>query len=160
HKLGEDHFRGERFRDHPRPLKGCNDLLVLTQPEIIKSTHRAYLEAGADILETNTFNATSISLGGDYGLGEYIFEINKRAAEIARQVADEVTAKTPEKPRLVAGSIGPTTKVASVVAEVGKPGSRSVSFDDLADSYAEQIAGLVAGGVDLLFPETGIDTLN
>lgn len=160
HKLSEDQFRGERFRDHPRSLKLCNDLLVLTQPQIIEDIHRSYLEAGADILETNTFNATSISLGSEYGLGDHIFEINQTAAEIARRVADEFTAKTPNRPRFVAGSIGPTTKVASVVAEVGKPGSRSVSFDDLADSYDEQIAGLVAGGVDLLFPETGIDTLN
>jgi 5-methyltetrahydrofolate--homocysteine methyltransferase len=164
HKLTEGDFRGERFRDFSRPpgkgLKGCNDLLVLTQPRLIAEIHGAYFEAGADIVETNTFNANSISLAADYGLEKYVFEMNRTAAEIARRVADDMTRRTPDRPRFVAGSIGPTTKSANVVVDVNDPSFRAVTFDELVESYTEQIAGLVAGGVDLLFPETAIDTLN
>jgi 5-methyltetrahydrofolate--homocysteine methyltransferase len=160
YKLGEGDFRGERFRNHPRDLKGCNDLLVLTQPQIIEDIHRAYLEAGADIIETNTFNANSISMAGDYGVQAHIFEMNRAAAAIARRAADDMTRRTPDRPRFVAGSIGPTTKSANVVVNVSDPGFRAVDFDQLVASYTEQVSGLVAGGVDILFPETAIDTLN
>ncbi len=159
HALGEDDFRGERFRDHPRPLKGCNDLLVLTRPDVIAGIHRAYLDAGADLIETNTFNATSIAMA-DYGLEPIVFELNKAAAELARRACDEVEAKTPGRPRFVAGSIGPTSKTASLSPKVSDPGYRAVTFDELVAAYTEQVEGLVAGGVDLLFPETSFDTLN
>jgi 5-methyltetrahydrofolate--homocysteine methyltransferase len=159
-KLGEGDFRGERFRHHPRDLKGCNDLLVLTQPHIIEDIHRAYLEVGADIIETNTFNANSISMAADYEVQAHIFEMNRAAAAIARRAADDMTRRTPDRPRFVAGSIGPTTKSANVVVNVSDPGFRAVDFDQLVASYTEQVSGLVAGGVDILFPETAIDTLN
>ncbi len=159
HRLEEEHFRGARVRAHPRPLQGCNDVLVLTQPRLIENIHRAYLEAGADIIETNTFNATSISMA-DYGLEEHVYAMNVAAAEIARRAADAVTRLTPDRPRLVAGSIGPTNKTASLSPHVNDPGFRGVTFDQLVASYTEEIAGLVAGGVDLLFPETTFDTLN
>jgi 5-methyltetrahydrofolate--homocysteine methyltransferase len=157
--LGEDDFRGEAFRDHPKPLKGCNDLLVLTRPDVIAGIHRAYLDAGADIIETNTFVANRLTME-NYGLEDRCFAINKAAAEVARSVADEVTALTPEKPRFVAGSIGPTDKTTSLSPRVSDPGYRAVTFDDLVGAYTEAIEGLVAGGVDILFPETSFDTLN
>ncbi len=159
HRLEEDDFRGSRFRSHPRPLKGCNDLLVLTQPKIIADIHRQYLEAGADIIETDTFNSTSISMA-DYALEERVFELNRVGAEIARGVADEITRRTPDRPRFVAGSIGPTNRTASLSPNVSDPGFRAVTFDELVTAYTEQVAGLVAGGVDLLMPETTFDTLN
>jgi 5-methyltetrahydrofolate--homocysteine methyltransferase len=155
--LGESDFRGDRFHGHPKDLKGCNEVLVLTRPEVIAAIHRAYLEAGADILETNTFNATSICMA-KYGLAPLVSEMNREAATLARRVADEFTELTPGRPRFVAGSIGPTTKSASTVG--AEPGSRLVTFDELVAAYAEQVDGLVAGGVDLLFPETALDTLN
>ncbi len=162
--LDEADFRGEEFRDFPTPpgkgLKGCNDLLAITRPEIIEEIHRAYLAAGADVIETNTFNSNSISMAGDYGLGDYVFEMNRAAAALARRAADDFTDRDPSKPRFVAGSIGPTTKAASVVVDVNRPGYRAVTFDELVESYYEQVSGLIAGGVDLLFPETAIDTLN
>ncbi len=159
HKLDEEQFRGSRFRNHPRPLKGCNDLLVLTQPRIIEKIHRDYLEAGADILETNTFNSTTISMA-DYALEEHVFELNRVAAELARGAADDFSRRTPDKPRFVAGSIGPTNKTASLSPNVNDPGFRGVSFDELVTAYTEQVAGLIAGGADILFPETTFDTLN
>ena len=159
HKLDEEQFRGSRFRNHPRPLKGCNDLLVLTQPRIIEKIHRAYLEAGADILETNTFNSTTISMA-DYALEEHVFELNRVAAELARGAADDFSRRTPDKPRFVAGSIGPTNKTALLSPNVNDPGFRGVSFDELVTAYTEQVAGLIAGGADILFPETTFDTLN
>jgi 5-methyltetrahydrofolate--homocysteine methyltransferase len=172
-KLGEAEFRGERpapgaprseaaasrFASHPRPLQGCNDLLVLTQPHVVANIHRAHLEAGADIIETNTFNATAISLA-DYGLEGHAFAINRVAAEIARGVAQERTRSQPDKPRFVAGSIGPTNRTASMSRQVDDPGARQISFDQLVAAYSEQVAGLVAGGVDILLPETVFDTLN
>jgi 5-methyltetrahydrofolate--homocysteine methyltransferase len=157
--LTEEGFRGERFANHPKNLCGCNDLLVLTQPGIIESIHRAYLEAGADIIETNTFNATRVSMA-DYGLEAHVVEINRAAARIARKLADEFTRLDPTRPRFVAGSIGPTNKTASFSRKVEDPGFREVTFDDLVAAYTEQIDGLVSGGVDILLPETVFDTLN
>jgi 5-methyltetrahydrofolate--homocysteine methyltransferase len=158
-RLDEEDFRGSLFHDHPRPLKGCNDILVLTCPEVIENVHRAYLEAGADIIETNTFVANRLTMA-NYGLEERCVEINREAARVARRVADEVSAREPHKPRFVAGSLGPTDKTASISPRVNDPGYRGVTFDELVRAYTEQIEGLVEGGVDLLFPETSFDTLN
>ncbi|MEO6809767.1 MAG: methionine synthase [Isosphaeraceae bacterium] len=159
HALTEEDFRGDRFRDHPKSLRGCNDLLVLTRPELIAEIHRGYLDAGADIIETNTFVANRLTMA-NYGLEGHCVELNQAAAELARRVADEVTSQTPERPRFVAGSIGPTDKTASISPKVSDPGFRGVTFDDLVGAYTEQIEGLVAGGVDLLLAETSFDTLN
>jgi 5-methyltetrahydrofolate--homocysteine methyltransferase len=156
--LEEADFRGSLFVDHPLPLKGCNDLLCLTRPEIIKQIHRAFLEAGADIIETNTFNAQSVSMA-DYGMESQVYAINKAAAELAREVAAEVAAQD-GKPRWVAGSIGPTTRTASLSPDVNNPGFRNTDFQALVAAFGEQVRGLVEGGVDLLVPETTIDTLN
>ncbi len=158
--LTEADFRGEMFRDHPHTLKGCNDLLCITRPDVIAEIHRQYFEAGADIVETNTFNANSVSMTADYGMEAQVFEMNRAGAALAREVADEFTARDPGKPRFVAGSIGPTTKSANVVVNVNDPGFRAVTFDELVETYTEQVSGLIAGGADLLFPETAIDTLN
>jgi 5-methyltetrahydrofolate--homocysteine methyltransferase len=158
HGLSEEDFRGSRFGAHPKPLKGCNDLLSLTQPQIIENIHRQYLEAGSDIIETNTFNATRIGLA-EYGLGDHVFEINKRAAEVACRATEIMNQRTPDKPRFVAGSIGPTNKSLSVGVHVDDPAHRDVTFDDIVATYTEQIAGLMAGGVDLLLAETSFDTL-
>jgi len=144
HGLTEEDFRGSRFRTHPKPLKGCNDLLVLTQPQVIENIHRRYLEAGSDIIETNTFNATPISLA-EYGLAEQVFEINKAAADLARRAAHAMNRRTPDKPRFVAGSIGPTNKSLSVGVHVDDPAHRDVTFDEMVACYTEQIAGLMAG---------------
>jgi 5-methyltetrahydrofolate--homocysteine methyltransferase len=159
YKLDEAGFRGTRFKDHPHDLKGNNDLLVLTQPEIISEIHNAYLEAGADIIETNTFNAQAISQS-DYALEAVAHEINVVAASLARDAADAWTAKTPDKPRFVAGAIGPTNRTASISPDVNNPGFRNVSFDALADAYSTQARGLVEGGVDAILIETIFDTLN
>lgn len=159
HKLTEADYRGERFAQWPSMLKGNNDLLVLTQPEIIKSIHAAYLDAGADIIETNTFNAQVISME-DYGMGELVREINLAGAKLARQIADEYTAKNPAKPRFVAGAVGPTNKTASMSPDVNNPAFRAVSFDDLVVAYKEQILALIEGGIDALLIETIFDTLN
>ncbi len=159
HKLGEADYRGERFKDWPRDLKGNNDLLVLTQPQIIRGIHDAYFEAGADIVETNTFNAQAISMS-DYGMEEFAHEINVAAARLAREAADAWTAKTPEKPRFVAGAIGPTNRTASISPDVNNPGFRNVTFDELVVAYAEQTRGLIEGGVDAVLIETVFDTLN
>jgi len=159
HKLTEADYRGKRFAQWSNLVKGNNDLLVLTQPDIIKSIHVAYLEAGADIIETNTFNAQAISME-DYGMAALIREINLEGAKLARQAADEYTAKNPAKPRFVAGAVGPTNKTASMSPDVNNPAFRAVSFDDLVAAYKEQILALIEGGVDALLIETIFDTLN
>jgi len=159
HKLTEKDYRGERFAYWKSLVKGNNDLLVLTQPEIISSIHKEYLEAGADVLETNTFNAQRISME-DYGMGELVREINLAGAKLARQAADEYTAINPEKPRFVAGSVGPTNKTASMSPDVNNPAFRAVNFDDLVSAYKEQMLALIEGGVDALLIETIFDTLN
>ena len=159
YKLDEAGYRGERFKDFSRDLKGNNDLLVLTQPDIIREIHGKYLAAGADILETNTFNAQAISQA-DYGLEEISHELNVAAAKLARQAADEWTKKTPDKPRFVAGAIGPTNRTASISPDVNNPGFRNVSFDELVEAYATQVRGLIEGGADLILIETCFDTLN
>lgn len=155
----EDDFRGEQFKDWPLPLQGNNDLLTLTQPEAIAEIHRQYFEAGADIVETNTFSATSVAMA-DYGLEEFVYQINLEAARIAVKVAADFTKKDPKKPRYVAGSIGPTNKTASMSPDVNDPGFRAISFEQLKDSYKEQVEALVEGGVDILMVETVFDTLN
>jgi 5-methyltetrahydrofolate--homocysteine methyltransferase len=159
YKLGEADYRGDRFKDWPRDLKGNNDLLVLTQPDIIRDIHEAYLEAGADILETNTFNAQAISMA-DYGMEALAYEMNVAAARLAREAADKFTARTPEKPRFVAGAIGPTNRTASLSPDVNNPGFRNVSFDELVAAYGEQTRGLIEGCADAILIETIFDTLN
>ncbi len=159
YKLDEAGYRGARFKDFKRDLKGNNDLLVLTQPTIISEIHNAYLEAGADIIETNTFNAQAISQA-DYGLADVAYEMNVAAAKLAREAADAWTKKTPEKPRFVAGAIGPTNRTASISPDVNNPGFRNVSFDDLVAAYTTQTRGLIDGGVDIILIETVFDTLN
>ncbi len=159
YELDEADFRAERFADHSVSLKGNNDLLSLTQPDTIAAIHKAYLEAGADIIETNTFNANSISQS-DYRTESAVSEINIEAARIAREVAAKVTAGDPTKPRFVAGSLGPTNRTASISPDVNDPGFRNVTFDQLAEAYAEQAKALIDGGVDLLLIETVFDTLN
>ncbi|MCA9086422.1 MAG: homocysteine S-methyltransferase family protein, partial [Planctomycetaceae bacterium] len=153
----EEEYRGERFKDHHIDVRNSTDLLVLTKPDLISGIHRQYLEAGADIIETDTFNATLIGLK-EFELSHLTREINQTGVELARRVADEFTAKNPNKPRYVAGSIGPTNVQLSMNAD--KPGTRPITFDDMVESYAEQIRGLLDGGVDLLLPETSFDTLN
>jgi 5-methyltetrahydrofolate--homocysteine methyltransferase len=155
--LSEEDMRGERFAKHPRDLKGASDVLALTRPDILDEAHRKYLEAGADIIETNTFNAQAISFA-DYALEPDVYEINKAAAEICRKAADEFS--TPGKPRFVAGSMGPTNRTASLSPDVNNPAFRGTNFDELVDAYYEQVRGLVDGGVDILLPETTFDTLN
>ncbi len=159
YRLDEAGYRGERFKDFPRDLKGNNDLLVLTQPKIISEIHNAYLEAGADIVETNTFNAQAISQS-DYGLADIAYEMNAAAAKLAREAADDRSRKTPDKPRFVAGAIGPTNRTASISPDVNNPGFRNVSFDALVEAYAAQARGLIDGGVDTILIETVFDTLN
>ncbi|HYO76611.1 MAG TPA: homocysteine S-methyltransferase family protein, partial [Thermoanaerobaculia bacterium] len=155
--LDESAFRGERFANHPRDLKGASDVLAITRPAVLHEVHRKYLAAGADIIETNTFNAQAISFA-DYDLQPYVYEINKAAAEICRKAADEYS--TPEKPRFVAGAMGPTNRTASLSPDVNRPGFRGVTFDEIVAAYYEQVRGLVDGGVDILMPETTFDTLN
>ncbi len=159
YKLEEKDYRGERFADWPKDLKGNNDLLSLTQPQIIQAIERAYLEAGSDILETNTFNANRIGMA-DYGMEDLVYELNVAATRLARQVADEFTAKNPAKPRFVAGVLGPTSRTASISPDVNDPSFRNVSFAELVEYYTESIHGLVDGGADLLLIETIFDTLN
>jgi 5-methyltetrahydrofolate--homocysteine methyltransferase len=154
----EDDYRGGRFPHHSVPLKNCTDVMVLTQPRMIQEIHRAYLEAGSDIIETCTFNATPIGLA-EFALQDYVLEINQRAAELARRAADEFTRRNPAKPRFVAGSVGPTNKTLSMSTHVEDPGRRDVTFDQMVAAYCEQIHGLVAGGVDILLAETSFDTL-
>ena len=159
HKLEEDDFRKGWFENHPKSLKGNNDLLSLTRPEIIQDIHRKYFEAGADIAETNTFSGTWIAQA-DYGLEKFVYDINYQSAKIAREVADEFTRSNPNKPRFVAGSIGPTNRTASISPDVNDPGFRGISFDELVSAYKDQINALMDGGVDILLVETVFDTLN
>jgi 5-methyltetrahydrofolate--homocysteine methyltransferase len=159
HKLEEADFRGDILKNHQHPLKGNNDLLSITRPDIIKEIHRQYFEAGADIVETNTFGSTTVAQA-DYHLEHLVYEINYQAAKIAREVADEFTKKEPHKPRFVAGSMGPTTKLASMSPDVNNPGYRAITFDQLVVAFKEQAKGLLDGGVDILLPETITDTLN
>jgi 5-methyltetrahydrofolate--homocysteine methyltransferase len=159
HKLDEDDFRGERFKNHKYPLKGNNDLLSLTRPDIIKDIHRQYFEAGADIIETNTFSGTTIAQA-DYHLEDVVYDLNFQSAKIAKEVADEFTKKEPNKPRFVAGSMGPTNKTASLSPDVNNPGFRAITFDELAEAFKQQAKALIDGGADLLLLETIIDTLN
>jgi 5-methyltetrahydrofolate--homocysteine methyltransferase len=157
--LAESDFRGERLRDHPRDLAGNNDLLCLTRPDVITEIHRAYLEAGADLIETNTFNSQVISQA-DYGTSHLVRELNVAAARLARQAADEFTARTPDRPRFVVGSLGPTNRTASISPDVNDPAFRNVAFEELAAAYREQADGLLEGGADALMVETVFDTLN
>ena len=159
YKLTEADYRGERFKDFPHDLKGNNDLLTLTQPQIIREIQAKYLEAGSDILETNTFNATSISMA-DYHMEDLVYELNFVAAKSAREVADEFTAQTPDKPRFVAGVLGPTNRTASLSPDVNDPGMRNIDFDTLVVAYTEALSGLVDGGADIVMVETIFDTLN
>jgi 5-methyltetrahydrofolate--homocysteine methyltransferase len=159
HKLEEADFRGDRFKDHKHPLKGNNDLLSLTRPDIIKDIHHQYFAAGADIAETNTFSGTTIAQA-DYHLEEYVYELNFQSAKLAREVADDFTKREPSKPRFVAGAVGPTNRTLSLSPDVNNPGYRVITFDQLKDAYKEQVKGLMDGGVDLLLVETIFDTLN
>ena len=157
YRLDEDGYRGERFADWPQSLRGNNDLLNLTQPEIVQTIHAAYFEAGADLVETNTFNAQSISLA-DYGMAHLVKEINRAGAELARKAAD--AASTPDRPRFVAGAIGPTNRTLSLSPDVNRPGYRATTFEELVSAYKEQAEALLEGGVDALLVETVFDTLN
>src|SRR5919109_1524046 len=152
-QLGEHDFRGDRFRDHPHDLTGDLDVLVFTRPDVISDIHQQYLEAGADIIETNTFNSTSI-VQADYGLEALAYELNTAAAKLARAAADEWTARTPDKPRFVAGSIGPLNRTLSISPDVNNPAFRSATFDEVCTAVKEQVRGLLDGGCDLLLLET------
>ncbi|WP_066834235.1 methionine synthase [Rufibacter ruber] len=159
YNLQEEDYRGQRFKDYHLDVKGNNDVLSLTQPHIIKEIHSLYFEAGADIAETNTFSGTSIAMA-DYDMQDLVYELNYESARIAKEAAQEWTAKTPEKPRFVAGAIGPTNRTASLSPDVNNPGYRAITYDELVEAYTEQVRGLVDGGVDLLLVETIFDTLN
>ncbi len=159
HRPGEQDFRGAIFKDHPKELKGNNDLLCLTRPDIVSGIHRSYLEAGADIIETNTFNANRISQS-DYGLEDIVYELNKSAAALARKTADEFMSEHPDRKCFVAGALGPTTKSASISPDVSDPAARGVTFDELVEAYYGQLRGLVDGGIDIILAETTFDTLN
>jgi 5-methyltetrahydrofolate--homocysteine methyltransferase len=159
YKLDEAAYRGERFKTFAHDVKGNNDLLTLTRPQVIREIHTQYLEAGADILETNTFNSTSVAMA-DYHMEDIVYELNFEAAKLARTLCDKFSKKTPDKPRFVAGVLGPTSKTASISPDVNDPGFRNVSFDALVVSYTEAIKGLVEGGADILLVETIFDTLN
>lgn len=159
YNLEEEDYRGEHFKNHPYPLKSNNDLLSITRPDIIKAIHRQYFEAGADIVETNTFSGTTIAQA-DYHLEDAVYDINFQSAKIAREVADEMTAKEPDKPRFVAGAMGPTNRTCSISPDVNDPGYRAVTFDELVKAYYEQAKALIEGGVDILLIETIFDTLN
>ena len=159
YNLTEGDFRGERFSQIPGQMKGNNDLLCLTRPDVIQDIHRKYLAAGADIIETNTFSSTRVSMA-DYHVQDYVREMNLAAVRLARKVADEFTSLTPDKPRFVAGSVGPTNKTCSMSPDVNNPAFRALSYDELADAYCEQMEALLEGGVDALLIETIFDTLN
>lgn len=159
HDFTEEDFRGERFKDYPSSLKGNNDLLSLTQPKAIADVHAKYFEAGADIVETNTFSGTTIAMA-DYDMGNLVYELNFESAKIAKKVAEEFTAREPHKPRFVAGSIGPTNRTASLSPDVNRPEYRAVTFDELRIAYKQQVEALLDGGCDLLLVETIFDTLN
>lgn len=159
HKFSEEAYRGARFKDWPQDVKGNNDLLSLTQPEAIKEIHRQYFAAGADFVETNTFNSTRVSQA-DYGMESLAYDLNKQGAAIAREVADELTAIAPDKPRFVVGTLGPTSRTASLSPDVNNPAFRNVTFDELVENYVEATEGLMAGGADVIMIETIFDTLN
>lgn len=159
HKPSEEDYRGDRFKDWPSDLKGNNDLLVLTQPQMIKSIHKEYLEAGADIIETDTFNAQAVSLA-DYDMQELAYEMNVAAAKIAREAVDEYMQANPGSHKFVAGAVGPMNKTLSLSPDVNDPGYRAISFDEIVEAYKEQVKGLVDGGADVLMLETIFDTLN
>ena len=159
HGLEESHYRGDRFQDWSQDVVGNNDLLTLTQPDIIREIHRKYLESGADLVETNTFNAQAISMA-DYGMGEFAYELNHESAKLARLECDAMTERTPDRPRFVVGALGPTNRTASISPDVDDPGKRNVTYDELVEAYLEQARGLVDGGADLLMVETIFDTLN
>ena len=159
YKFTEEDFRGERFKEYASPLQGNNDLLSITQPEAIKTIHAKYFEAGADIVETNTFSGTSIAMA-DYNMEDLVYELNYESAKIAKEVAEKFTAKEPHKPRFVAGSIGPTNRTASLSPDVNKPAYRAVTFNELRIAYKQQVEALLDGGVDILLVETIFDTLN
>ncbi|WNW02618.1 homocysteine S-methyltransferase family protein [Tenacibaculum sp. HL-MS23] len=159
YKFTEADFRGERFKEYLTPLQGNNDLLSITQPKAIKEVHAKYFEAGADIVETNTFSGTTIAMA-DYQMEDLVYELNYESAKIAKEVADEFTAREPRKPRFVAGSIGPTNRTASMSPDVNDPGYRAVTFDELRIAYKLQVEALIDGGADLLLVETVFDTLN
>ncbi len=159
HTLEEEDFRGERFKNHTHLVKGNNDLLSITRPDIIKDIHAQYFAAGADIAETNTFSSTTIAQA-DYHLEDIVYELNYQSAKIAREVADEFTKREPHKPRFVAGAVGPTNRTLSLSPNVNDPGYRAVTFDQLKTAYKEQVKGLMDGGADLILVETIFDTLN
>ena len=159
YNLQEDDFRGERFAALPGIMKGNNDMLNITRPDVVKEIHRLYLEAGADIITTNTFSSQRISMQ-DYGMEDYCVEMNVQGAQLARKMADEYTARNPEKPRFVAGSVGPTNKTCSMSPDVENPAFRALTFDRLVEAYTEQMTALIQGGVDVLLLETVFDTLN
>ncbi|MBT8183755.1 MAG: homocysteine S-methyltransferase family protein [Eudoraea sp.] len=159
HKFTEEDFRGKRFKNWSQPLQGNNDLLSLTQPDAIAEVHSKYYEAGADIAETNTFSGTSIAMA-DYGMEELVYELNYASAKIAKEVAMDFSRREPEKPRFVAGSMGPTNRTASMSPDVNDPGFRAVTFEELRSAYKEQAEGLLDGGADILLVETIFDTLN
>ncbi|HEY0109018.1 MAG TPA: homocysteine S-methyltransferase family protein, partial [Fibrella sp.] len=157
--LTEADYRGARFRDFPHDVKGNNDLLSITRPDIIQEIHRQYFEAGSDIVETNTFSSTRVAMA-DYHMEDLVYELNYESARIAREVADEMTRQNPDKPRFVAGAMGPTNRLASMSPDVNNPGYRAITFDDLVDAFYTQVSGLIEGGADLLLIETITDTLN
>ena len=159
YKLEEEDYRGARFADWPSDVKGNNDLLILSRPDIIGAIEKAYLDAGADILETNTFNATQVSQA-DYGMEALVYELNVEGARLARSVADAKTLETPDRPRFVAGVLGPTSRTCSISPDVNDPGYRNVTFDELVENYTEATKGLIEGGADLILIETIFDTLN
>ncbi|WP_370398340.1 homocysteine S-methyltransferase family protein [Tenacibaculum dicentrarchi] len=159
YKFTEEDFRGKRFKNYPISLQGNNDLLSITQPQAIKEIHAKYFEAGADIIETNTFSGTTIAMV-DYQMEDLVYELNYQSAKIAKEVADEFTQKEPHKPRFVAGSIGPTNRTASMSPDVNDPGYRAVTFDELRIAYKQQVEALLDGGCDILLVETVFDTLN
>jgi len=159
YKFSEEDFRGERFKEYPIPLQGNNDLLSITKPEAIKTIHASYFEAGADIIETNTFSGTTIAMA-DYQMEDLVYELNYQSAKIAKEVAEEYTAREPNKPRFVAGAIGPTNRTASMSPDVNDPGYRAITFDELRIAYKQQVEALIDGGVDILLVETVFDTLN
>jgi 5-methyltetrahydrofolate--homocysteine methyltransferase len=159
YNFSEEDYRGQRFKDYPTPLKGNNDLLSLTQPQAIAKIHKKYFEAGADIVETNTFSGTTIAMA-DYQMEHLVYELNYESAKIAKQVAQDFTNKNPNQPRFVAGSIGPTNKTASLSPDVNKPEYRAITFNELRLAYKQQVEALIDGGVDVLLVETIFDTLN
>src|SRR3954468_13422753 len=159
YKLGEAEYRGERFKDYEHDVKGNNDLLVLTQPQIIQAIHEQYLEAGADIVETNTFNSTSVAQA-DYKMESLVRELNVQAAKLARAAAEKFEKADPSRPRFVPGAVGPTNRTASISPDVNDPGFRNTSFDDLVATYTEAAGALIEGGIDLFLVETIFDTLN